>query len=215
MQEATVNVWDPLVRIGHWGLALAFLVAYLSEGEPEWLHSFAGYTIAAYLAVRLVWGFIGPKHARFSSFLFAPRKVIAYLRDLPRGKSMRHLGHSPAGGAMVIALMLSLTGTAFSGMALLAAEEGEGPLAGYITQLDKGAPMIGTAQETAPVMRDEDDDDEGEREGHAESVWEEVHEVFANLTLILVLLHLAGVAMASIAHNENLPRSMVTGRKRA
>ncbi|MDV7271056.1 cytochrome b/b6 domain-containing protein [Thioclava sp. A2] len=209
MQEATVKVWDPLVRIGHWGLALAFLVAYLSEGEPEWLHSFAGYTIAAYLAVRLVWGFIGPKHARFSSFLFSPRKVIAYLRDLPRGKSERHLGHSPAGGAMVIALMLSLGGTAFSGMALLAAEEGEGPLAGYIAQTD----TLGAAQ-TAPVVRYEGNDEHHEGRGD-DSVWEDVHEVFANLTLLLVLLHLAGVAMASIAHNENLPRSMVTGRKRA
>lgn len=211
MQEATIKVWDPLVRIGHWVLAAAFLVAYLSEGEPEWLHSFAGYTIAAYLALRLVWGFIGPKHARFSSFLFSPGAVFAYLRDLPLGRSKRHLGHSPAGGAMVIALMLSLTGTAFSGMALLAAEEGEGPLAGYIGQTRA---ITTQTEQNAPVIRYGDDDDD-EHEDGKDSIWEDVHEVFANLTLLLVLLHLGGVAMASIAHNENLPRAMMTGRKRA
>ena len=111
-------------------------------------------------------------------------------------------------------MISSIIKTAFSGMALLAAEEGEGPLASYITRIDKGAPMIGTAQESAPVVRYDDDDEHHEGRGD-DSVWEDIHEVFANLTLLLVLLHLAGVAMASIAHNENLPRSMVTGRKRA
>ena len=197
--QATVRVWDPLVRIGHWVLVAGFALAYLTEGEPEWLHSWAGYAIAATVALRVVWGFVGPRHARFASFVKGPRQVLAYLRDLATGRSARHLGHSPAGGAMTVALLAALAATAVTGMGTLAAEEGRGPLAGIVASESAG-----------PGSRD---DEAGEQEG-AEA-WEEVHEVAANLTLALVVLHLVGVAAASLAHGENLPRAMVNGRKRA
>jgi cytochrome b len=197
-----VRVWDPLIRIGHWVLVVAFATAYLTEGDPEWLHSFAGYAIAVTVALRILWGLVGPRRARFSDFVTGPGRVFAYLRDLLTGRAERHVGHSPAGGAMTVALLLALAVTALSGMATLAVEEGQGPLAGIVTSA------------SLPAWAEEDDEYGEHGEGSGEA-FEEIHEFAANATLLLILLHLAGVAWASRAHGENLVRAMIDGRKRS
>lgn len=213
VEGATVKVWDPLVRTGHWVLVIAFAVAYLTEGEPEWLHTFAGYAIGVTVAARVAWGFFGPTHARFSSFVTGPSAVFEYLAASFRGTSKRYIGHSPAGGAMTLALLAMLAFTAFTGMATLAAEEGEGPLAGIV---QRAPAEIGGPGQASGEATDEDDDEAVETGGErGESMWAEVHEVSANLALFLIVLHLGGVTLASYVHRENLPRSMVTGRKRA
>lgn len=112
---ATVRVWDPVVRIFHWGTAGLFVLAYATGDEIEWLHLAAGYGIVALLVLRVIWGVIGSRHARFSDFVRGPRQVRAYLADMARLRAARHIGHNPAGGAMVIALMLMLTGIGVSG----------------------------------------------------------------------------------------------------
>ena len=209
---ATVQVWDPLVRVGHWVLAAAFCVAYLTEGEPIFIHSWAGYIVAALVAVRVIWGFVGSRRARFGDFVRGPGAALRYAADLLRRRSPRFLGHSPAGGAMVVALLLCLGATAFTGMALLAEEKGQGPLAAWF------GPAAASADGPADtVLTDSDQDDDGERAagGERESRFEEIHEVLANVTLGLVILHVLGVVWASLAHRENLVRAMVTGRKRA
>ncbi len=200
--ETEIKVWDPLVRLFHWTLVAAFTIAYLTEDDWQELHVWAGYTVAALLAFRLLWGFIGPKHARFSDFVFSPANIMAYLKDMLALRAKRYIGHNPAGGAMVIALLLSLAATTLSGMQVYAVEENAGPFA----QIEMNI---------SPVASAYADDDEHEGEGHKEGgVWEEIHEFFANFTLFLVVLHIAGVIISSLAHNENLPRSMVTGKKR-
>src|SRR5690606_22352145 len=68
-----------------------------------------GYTAGAMITIRLVWGFLGPGHARFVSFVRHPRTVLRYLADIWRGRERRHLGHNPAGGAMIVALMSAVT----------------------------------------------------------------------------------------------------------
>ena len=88
---AMVKVWDPFVRIFHWTLATGFIVAYLTEGEPEWLHITAGFTVTGLVAARIVWGFIGPEHARFSDFVYSPGKVFGYLRDLIAFRAKRYV----------------------------------------------------------------------------------------------------------------------------
>lgn len=113
---ATVRVWDPFVRAFHWSLAALFLLAYLTGDEVEQVHIAAGYTIAALLGLRIVWGFAGPRHARFRDFVASPRAVFRYLRDVALLRAPRYLGHNPAGGAMVIALMAALTGTCVTGI---------------------------------------------------------------------------------------------------
>jgi cytochrome b len=179
-----VRVWDPFVRIFHWSVVLLFTVAYVTEDDLLSLHVWAGYLIGVLVALRFLWGFIGPRHARFSDFIASPPAVRSYLADLLRFRGRRHLGHSPAGGAMVIALMGMLLLIVLSGMALYAARDGAGPLAQFV-----------------PVNRSLSRSIKG------------VHEILANVTVALIGLHILGVLLASLVHGENLIRSMINGRK--
>jgi cytochrome b len=109
-----VGVWDPLVRILHWTLAIAFLGAYALE-SPRDLHETLGWTAVAAVVVRIAWGFVGPQHARFANFVPTPRRLFGYARDVAKGREPRYLGHNPAGGVMVVSLLsivlvLGLTG---------------------------------------------------------------------------------------------------------
>ncbi|MBR0718380.1 cytochrome b/b6 domain-containing protein [Bradyrhizobium liaoningense] len=115
MPPATVKVWDPFVRIFHWSLVACFVIAYATGDEIERVHVAAGYAIGGLLAARIVWGFFGPRHARFSSFIRPPREVFAYLRDVALLRAPRYIGHNPAGGVMIIALLVALAGTCGTG----------------------------------------------------------------------------------------------------
>ena len=126
----TTPVWDPLIRLFHWSLVGACLLAYFTQEENYQLHLVSGYTVLGLVCFRLVWGFVGPVHARFGDFLVSPTTVFGYLRDLPTGRARRYLGHNPAGGVMIIAMLCTLLILAVSGIALDAAENRSGPLAG-------------------------------------------------------------------------------------
>ncbi|PJG52803.1 cytochrome B [Bradyrhizobium forestalis] len=112
---AAVKVWDPFIRVFHWWLAGLLLLAYATGDEIENVHIAAGYTIAGLLALRIAWGFVGPRHARFSDFVRSPRAVLAYMRDMALLRAPRYLGHNPAGGAMVVVLIVTLIGTCTTG----------------------------------------------------------------------------------------------------
>ncbi len=112
---ATVRVWDPLVRLFHWSLAAGFAIAYGTADEMQRIHEIAGYTIAGLLAFRVLWGFVGTPHARFSDFVRPPGEVASFLLDSIRLKARRFIGHNPAGGAMVLALIACLGATCVSG----------------------------------------------------------------------------------------------------
>lgn len=112
---ATVKVWDAFVRVFHWSLVLLFVLAYATADEIERVHRAAGYAIAVLLALRLAWGVVGPQHARFRSFIRPPHEALAYLRDVLRLRAPRYLGHNPAGGMMIAALLLTLAGSCLSG----------------------------------------------------------------------------------------------------
>ncbi len=194
MQVIEVRVWDPLIRAVHWLLAAAVLIDWFTD-EPRWMHVWLGYFALALVVLRVVWGFVGPENARFVGFVRGPRMVFDYLAGLVSFSSKRYLGHSPAGGAMIVALLIMITATAGTGMANLAAERGEGPLSGVIAKVERPARVPG--QRRPPLLM------------------KEIHETVANITLALVVLHVLGVVLASFAHRENLVRAMVTGRKRA
>ena len=116
-RPASVKVWDPLVRIFHWSLATAFFVAFFSE-EGEGLHNNAGYVVLGLILFRLLWGFIGGRHARFGDFVTSPARAFRYMVDILRGHARRYVGHNPAGGAMVLALLVMCLVTAGSGWAM-------------------------------------------------------------------------------------------------
>lgn len=197
-------IWDPLVRIGHWTLVIAFFTAYLSGDDLFNIHKWAGYVVAGYVLVRIVWGLVGTRHARFTDFVRGPGAVFDYMRGLITGKAKDYAGHNPAGGAMVIALLFSLLVTTGSGMALYAVEDNAGPLAGIVTE-ETFAPLASTFGE-------EGEHERGEESG-GEELLEGVHKAFVYITLALIGLHLAGVVASSLAHKQNLARAMVTGRK--
>jgi cytochrome b len=194
MRAIEIRVWDPLIRVVHWLLAAAVLIDWATD-EPRWMHVWLGYLAGALVILRIVWGFAGPENARFGSFVRAPRAVFDYLAGLIRFSSKRYLGHSPAGGAMIVALLIMVAATAITGMANLAAEQGTGPLSGVIAKVER-PPRVPGVRRPQLVMK-------------------QVHETVANITLVFVLLHVFGVALASFAHRENLVRAMITGQKRA
>lgn len=218
-RSTMVRVWDPLIRIFHWSVVVAFFIAYFTESDLLTLHVWAGYAVGGLVVLRVIWGFIGPKHARFSDFIYAPSTILTYASRLIRFRSKRYLGHSPAGGAMIVALLIGLTLSVWTGLDRYAAE-GKGPLAA--APQVAGPAMAGTEPASVRVLvasRDEDEGGENEgaegRRGGEGSLWGDLHEAMAHLTFILVIFHLGGVVLASVAHRENLARSMVTGMKRA
>lgn len=166
----TVPVWDISIRIFHWALVAGFAVAYLTGEMEVSLHENAGYIILGLLLYRLLWGFIGSRYARFSSFVFSPAETFSYIGSLLRLKPEHYLGHNPAGALMVFALLTSLALAVVSGILL---------------QIDEN------------------------------ELFEEVHEFFSHLCLLLVLAHIAGVVVAGKLEGQNLVKAMLTGRKQS
>ena len=110
-----LRVWDLFVRLFHWSLVAAFFVAWFSTDSIGWVHKGAGYLTLALVAARVVWGFIGSRHARFGSFVPRPRQLAGYLSALSRGREPRHLGHNPAGAVMILGLLAAVVGIGVTG----------------------------------------------------------------------------------------------------
>ncbi|NOX41616.1 MAG: cytochrome B [Alphaproteobacteria bacterium] len=168
-----VRVWDPLVRLFHWSLVSSFVIAWFTPVAAATLHHWAGYAAVALVLLRVIWGIGSTGHARFSHFVRRPRTVFRYLADIARGKESRHIGHNPAGGAMVLALIIGMVTASISGYMMT-------------TNRYFGIDWVET-----------------------------FHKVSVNGLLLLVVLHLGGVALASLHHRENLVRAMISGFKRA
>jgi len=112
---AYVGVWDPLVRIAHWTLVAGVAVAWATGDALQTPHEIAGYLATGVVGTRILWGFIGPRHARFADFVRGPATVLAYLADMLAGRERRHRGHNPAGAVMIIALMATVLGLGLTG----------------------------------------------------------------------------------------------------
>lgn len=209
----TIKVWDRFVRFFHWSLVLLIVTAYVSAERSETLHVWAGHAVLILIVMRVVWGFIGAPHARFCSFVTSPLAALAYLKALPARRAPRTLGHNPAGGWMVLALLAVIALTTLTGLANYAAE-GKGVLAAVI------APTAVSVTDSRAGSTPEHDHhpgaDETDHDEHDDdAVWHELHELMVNLMLMLVAVHIAGVLASSWAHRENLARAMITGTKRA
>lgn len=102
----TIKVWDPLVRTTHWALVCCVLGNYAFNEAGEIWHEWMGYTATGIVLVRIIWGFVGTKHARFTEFFPTRSRLIPYVKLLLRGKEPRTIGHNPVGALMMLTLML-------------------------------------------------------------------------------------------------------------
>jgi len=115
---ARILVWDFPVRFVHWAIVL-LLIGLVTTGKlgADWLiwHMRMGYAVIALVVFRVIWGFVGSRNARFAAFLFGPSRVIRYVRSF-RGAHEVHASHNPAGGWMVVALLVALLVQAMMGL---------------------------------------------------------------------------------------------------
>lgn len=111
-------MWDWLVRLLHWSLVTAIAVAWFSRHHRGPVHEFAGYAAGTIVLLRLVWGCIGSRYARFTQFVRSPRATILYLRLALAGQAPRHLGHNPLGGWMIVMLLSTVALLAITGWSL-------------------------------------------------------------------------------------------------
>lgn len=181
-----VKVWDGFVRFFHWSLVLSFVAAYLTfQFGMQETHAILGYFITGLIVFRVIWGFMDSKYARFSNFIYGPKTVISYLKSIRAGHPAHYLGHNPAGGIMVLALLFTLVVVTISGLVILGTIEFDGPLVGVLHNI---------SDETAYTFR-------------------EIHEICVNVMLVLIGLHIVGVILASVQHKESLVKAMLTGYK--
>jgi cytochrome b len=194
--------WDPLVKITHWGIAAVVLWNALVVGEGSAAHIYAGYVLAALLALRLLWGVIGTRAARFSAFPPSPSRALAHIRAIRAGAHETHVSHNPLGALMAYAIWACVTVIVASGIAMAGAP-----------------PTIEPGTSAAQLMYGETGEHEGagEAEGYeAEEggeVFEEVHEVAVNLLYVLTLLHIGGVAFETARSGRRTVLAMLPGGK--
>jgi cytochrome b len=113
-----VKVWDRFIRTFHWSLVTLFATAFYTRDKWEQIHIACGYAILGLVAARIIWGFIGSAHARFRDFIYSPLVILRFLLDTARFRAKRYLGHNPAGGAMVVTLVITLLTICGSGIAM-------------------------------------------------------------------------------------------------
>lgn len=166
-----ILVWDSPTRIFHWILVFCFAGAMVTQDMERLrlVHNTFGYTMLGLVGFRLVWGLIGTRYARFSSFMPSPQRVMDYLRSLIRRHPMHTVGHNPIGALGIVAMLILTIGVGVSGVFL--------------------------DQEIAKEL------------------FEEVHEMLANLLFVIVGIHVVGVIVSSMIHKENLVGAMISGYK--
>jgi cytochrome b len=130
--QRNVQVWDGPTRLFHWLLLALVVIAWLTgegEGGTGDIHRYAGEAIAGLIVFRVIWGFFGGEHARFSDFAAGPTVILAHVRNLFTGKPTRHLGHNPLGGLAVFLLLATVAVIVVTGL-FSGGEENAGPFAG-------------------------------------------------------------------------------------
>ncbi|AGT07477.1 cytochrome b/b6 domain-containing protein [Paracoccus aminophilus] len=185
-ERQKIRLWDPLLRGFHWLLAFFVIAAWcLGQFGPlkMTLHFWCGYVVIGLLAFRLIWGFLGPKPARFSTFLRGPGTVLTYARGFLAREPSHWPGHNPLGALSVIAMLAALIAQVTTG---LISDPDDyinvGPLASYVSSATRSK-AVG------------------------------LHELGGSVILVLVLLHLAVILYYCFWKREDLVKPMLTGWK--
>ena len=118
--NSSILVWDLPLRLFHWLLAASFTGAFLTAESERWrdVHVMLGYTVLVLLVFRVMWGFVGTRHARFASFAYGPSRVASYLRSLATRVPDHYTGHNPAGSWAIYALLASAVAVGGTGLAV-------------------------------------------------------------------------------------------------
>lgn len=200
---APPSLWDPVVRLSHWGIAAAVVLNALVNEGGSLAHVSIGWAAMALLLMRLVWGVLGPAEARFSAFPPNLRAALVHLRGMASGDRPREYpSHNPAGALMVYAFWAALVVVIGTGLVMTG---GDTPMQ---VAADKAA--VASGDWSALIKADGEGNDAAPGIGKEA---EEVHEVAANLLLILAALHIAGVFVESRVMRRNLLAPMLLGSK--
>jgi cytochrome b len=181
------KIWDPVTRLWHWVLALVVIVNwYLGKFmsfDMVVWHFYLGYTLLGLLVFRILWGFVGPRPVRWKSLLHRPGDLVVYLKGIFYRKPSGTVGHNPIGSLSVLVLLMVLMVQSGSGL--------------FIESDDffESAPLIGYVSDDMVNFL----------------TW--VHHSFAQVLLVLVILHLAAIAFYRLWKRENLVKPMITGWK--
>lgn len=202
--EVPPSLWDPVVRLTHWGIAVSVLLNAMLDEGGSLLHVSVGWIVLALLVLRLVWGVLGPAEARFSAFPPNPVTALRHLRQLVAGRVRHYPSHNPAGALMAYALWATLAVVTASGLYLT----------GGATPMQVAAEKAAVASGDWSALIAEDDGESSEEDKSLRHTAEEVHEVAANLLLFLAALHVAGVIVESRAMRRNLVKPMLLGDAR-
>ncbi len=168
------RIYDLPTRVMHWIMAVLFTVAFViantfDDESPRFsYHMLAGLLLVFTVGLRILWGFVGTTHARFTSFSLRPKDVVVYFSGIFSGSKRKWAGHNPASSWAAI-LMFGLA----AGLGIT----------GYLMST-----------------------------GGSENL-KDVHELFANSFLAVVLLHVAGLVLHNLRHGDKLPLAMVDGNK--
>lgn len=202
---ATKRNWDPLIKLTHWSIVLAILANALFTEEGSAAHIWVGYALAAILALRLLWGLVGPAEARFTAFPPNLARALRHVGEIRRGEKPEHASHNPLGALMVYAIWSCLgviiaTGIAMAGFPPQGESRGEGHPAAYASA------EYGEEREGAGEAG------EG-RENHEDGGMEELHEIAVNLLYVLIVLHIAGVVFETRRSGRQVVLAMLPRRR--
>jgi len=211
-----VKVWDTAVRLFHWTLVGCYAIAFISSENSRKLHVIFGYSVLFLVLFLILYGFAGTRYARFSDFLYRPAEIVDYLKGLLIGRPKHYMGHNPAGGFMIVILLLSLLSLTLTGLKAYGVK-GHGPLAkheiSFMTKAFADSDDKDNHDEYDSRKRRSQKNHRAEK-NEKDEFWEEVHETIAYFTLFLVSIHIMGVLVSSLVHRENLIKAVITGRKK-
>ena len=113
MENKTVKVWDLPIRFFHWSIALAFTIAWITSESESYrdIHFLSGYFLMSMMSLRIIYGFIGSKYAKFNNFI-KPSNIIPYIKNI---KTTHYLGHNPIGALGVLFLIFGILATTIVG----------------------------------------------------------------------------------------------------
>ena len=208
-----IKVWDIAIRIFHWTLVGCYTSAFISSENIMNLHVIFGYSVLCLVLFRILYGFVGSKYARFSDFLYHPAQIADYLKGLFIGRPKHYIGHNPAGGFMIVILLLSLLSLTLTGLKAYGVK-GHGPLAKHEISFMTNAFADSDDKKDRDEHKSHDRRSKKDHRTEKDEFWEEVHETIAYFTLFLVSIHIMGVLISSLVHRENLIKAMITGRKK-